>query len=117
MQCSVCKELSPENSKYCCWCGRDLNQRPQTSGLAIASLFLGVLGILAVWIDVQDALSRVEFDGEFSPRADASLMYSPAIVAGILMGHLALRRIRADRTLLSGRALARTGQILGYTTL
>jgi hypothetical protein len=90
-----------------------MDEKPQMSGMAIASLFLGVLGFIVVFIDV---LSSVR-DFGFSPRADGSLIYSPAMILGILLGHAALGRIRRSDAGLSGRALARSGLAVGYTAL
>jgi hypothetical protein len=90
-----------------------MNEKPQSSGMAIASLFLGVLGLLAVFLDL---LASIGSSG-FSPRPEASLLYSPAMILGVLLGHAALRQIRRDDVPLSGRALAGSGLIVGYTAL
>jgi hypothetical protein len=90
-----------------------MDETPPKSGMAIASLFLGVLGLLTVLRDLLFAISG----SEFFPRAEVSLVYSPAIIVGVLLGHAALRRIRRNAAGLSGRGIARSGLIVGYLAL
>jgi hypothetical protein len=62
--------------------------RPQTSGLAIASLVLGVIGLVG-------------------------LPLIPPILA-VVFGHVALGQIRASNGRTTGRELAIVGLVLGY---
>jgi hypothetical protein len=88
-----------------------MNEKPQSSGMAIASLFLGAVGLLAVFFDL---VSSIDSSG-FSPELSAIFLYFPAMILSVLLGHAAMWQIR--RVPLSGRALARNGLILGYTAL
>ena len=80
---------------------------------SVALWRLQARGTCEIVENLLDAVSR----SEFSPRADVSLLYFPAMVVGILLGHLTVRRIQENHARLSGRAMARTGLIVGYTTL
>jgi hypothetical protein len=62
--------------------------RPQTSGLAIASLVLGIIGLIGMPV-------------------------VPPILA-VVFGHVALGRIRASNGRITGRELAIAGLVLGW---
>jgi len=94
MYCSKCGKEVPEGSDFCPACGTPrggAQQVPPTamSGLALASLVLGILGfllpvigpILAIALGVK-ALSRI--------RQDRTLSGEPMAIAGIVLGGVAL---------------------------
>lgn len=64
---------------------------PATSGLAVASLVLGILGVVSCFL----------------------LFGIPAVICG----HMALSRIRVSPVAVSGRGMAITGLVCGYISL
>jgi hypothetical protein len=72
----------------------------RTSGLAVASLVLGLLAICTIW------LVWIPFIGWFS--------LAPAILA-VIFGGIAMHRIGRDPSL-GGKGLAVTGFVLGLIT-
>jgi len=91
MNCPQCGKGNPEEGKFCNNCGSALPERPaapaalpQTSGMAVASLVLGIAGLLCCCCG------------------------APAIV-GLILGILALSEINKSGGRLEGRGLAIAG--------
>jgi len=91
MNCPQCGRGNPEGAKFCNNCGTALPERAaapsapaQTSGLAVASLLLGIAGFLCCFFG------------------------APAIV-GLILGVLALNEINMSGGRLEGRGLAIAG--------
>jgi len=70
----------------------DQAQAGVVAPLAVASLVLGVLGLVTACV-------------------------VPGSIAAVILGHLALRQIAASRGAIGGRGLALTGLVLGYAAI
>jgi hypothetical protein len=97
MNCPQCGNSCPDGSKFCLHCGAALTQAsgvppvqpPPTSGKAIASLVLGIAGMLC----------------------------GVTAIPGLILGGLALKDIRTSRGRLSGKGLAVAGIVISAIVL
>jgi len=90
------------------------------SALAIASLWLGIIGLLLPFLIMGASVCLVWKLGWYS-RLDpgALICWGVGLVAGgaVFCGHVASARIRKAHGLLVGRSLARAGLAIGYGCL
>jgi len=103
MFCPQCGAENPQGASTCASCGQSLQEvAPQaqprgyaavqpTSSMALVSLFLGILG----WV----ALPLI------------------GSILAVIFGHAAIREIDRSGDQLSGRGMAQIGLILGYAAL
>ena len=87
---------------------------PRTSGLAVASLVLGILGLLIGWacLGMFLVLGMSLFE-----LLIAWVCLGACVVPAILLGHIALSRIRRNPREQTGKGLARAALLLGYASL
>lgn len=88
--CNYCKEENDYGVNDCRYCGTSLNDfrgGGQNSGLAITSLVLGCLGIFMMGI---------------------------TSIPAIIMGHIALSKIKKSKGAIGGYGMALAGTIIGY---
>ena len=97
MLCPKCSKETPDSTAYCAHCGEQLAQstppvppvpHPRTSGLAIASLILGILGGLVI-----------------------------TALLGLLFGIIALFQIAGSRGRLRGQGIAIAGTVISGIAL
>lgn len=106
MLCPECNKDNDTNAKFCQQCGADLRNKDardcvgagqnsssqqETSGLAVASLVLGIVGFVIGWFTLG----------------------LPSILA-VVFGHIARGRIRRAKGGVAGSGMALAGLILGY---
>lgn len=106
MFCANCGKDIDAHAKFCIECGAEVNpsmrndaskntqpkvNQSQTSGLAITSMVLGILGIIIGWISLA----------------------IPSLLA-IIFGHIARSKIRNGNGEISGDGMAITGLVTGY---
>jgi len=95
MYCTRCGKEQTEGSRFCSSCGRPLvpvaaaPRATETSGKAIASLVLGILGVTCL----------------------------PTAIAGLILGILALSDIGKSGGKLGGRGLAIAGTVISLVPL
>ncbi|MHC4112069.1 MAG: DUF4190 domain-containing protein, partial [Planctomycetota bacterium] len=105
MYCPKCETENPDDAKSCSSCGRDLTdtarspkeQDAKTSGLAIAALLLGILSIPALFLTEVLAFS--------------------VVISAIILGIVALVKIKQSSGRLKGRDLAITGIVIPVTLI
>jgi hypothetical protein len=103
MRCSKCGTDNQDKANFCFKCGTTFNPytapttvvgsstQPTTNGMAIASLILGIVGLLLGWL----------------------ILFIPNILA-IVFGHIASSQIKHAQGAQTGRGMAIAGMVMGY---
>ena len=103
MRCTKCGTENQDKANFCYKCGTTFNPysaptttvgisaQPTTNGMAIASLILGIVGLLLGWL----------------------LLFIPNILA-IVFGHIASSQIKHSHGSQTGQGLAIGGLVMGY---
>lgn len=87
----------------------------QTSGMAVASFVLGLLGISLLLL-IGSIVNSRSFD-KLNGLLGVTLLFLIGSVLAVVFGHFALGRIRDSKGQLVGRGLAIAGLVLGYLVI